>query len=274
MGNMPDSGNIIILHPDFEKLKADVEKLRTELSTLVIERDELLYHECKNIEMAYMLSVGALEYKVYELDCTILRLKRKVELIQAKKNRQEKIIISQIEATLDAEFAEYRARFDERIAQMNRALERSKGKILSDDEIIEMKKLYRGIVKTLHPDMHPDLSDAKLQMFRNAVDSYERGDLNELRLISAMVSDSVFPNDESGGFAFFVKEEKRIADLLRNIKDQISEIKSEYPYAMKAFVQSPKEISARKSELENHLAQLSDILSAYTTRVEEMLRWE
>jgi len=87
VNDIPD--NIIILHPDFEKLKTEVEKLRTELSMFVLERDNLLYQECKNIEMAYMLSVGALEYKAYEIECAILRLKRKVELIQAKKNRQE-----------------------------------------------------------------------------------------------------------------------------------------------------------------------------------------
>ena len=44
--------------------------------------------------MQYMLSLGHLEYKEYELHCAILRLKRKIELIQTKKNRQEKVIIS------------------------------------------------------------------------------------------------------------------------------------------------------------------------------------
>ncbi len=41
----------IIYYPDHEKLKAEVDKLRTELSMLVLERDELLLVECKNIEM-------------------------------------------------------------------------------------------------------------------------------------------------------------------------------------------------------------------------------
>lgn len=41
------SDNIIIL-PDFEKLKNEVEKLRTELSMLLLERDELQFVICKN----------------------------------------------------------------------------------------------------------------------------------------------------------------------------------------------------------------------------------
>lgn len=76
----------IILFADFENLKNQVEKLRTELSMLVLEHDELQYMECPNIEMAYMLELGALEYRAYEAQCTALRLKRKLELLQAKRN--------------------------------------------------------------------------------------------------------------------------------------------------------------------------------------------
>lgn len=81
----------IILFPDFAVLKAEVEKLRTELSMLLLEQDELVYVECKNIEMAYMLSLGNLEYQVYELHCAVLRLKRKTELIQELRDDIAKI---------------------------------------------------------------------------------------------------------------------------------------------------------------------------------------
>lgn len=90
------SANNIILFPDFEKLKNEVEEMHTELSMLLLERDELQFVICKNIETEYMLKLGSIEYKAYESQCTFLRLKRKIELIQAKKNRQEKIIISDI----------------------------------------------------------------------------------------------------------------------------------------------------------------------------------
>ncbi|NLK70995.1 MAG: hypothetical protein GX286_06110, partial [Clostridiales bacterium] len=98
----------VIIFPDLEELKKEVEKMRIELSMLLLERDELQFVICKNIETEYMLKLGSIEYKAYEAQCAALRLKRKIELIQAKKNRQEKIIISAIEETLDSEFAEYK----------------------------------------------------------------------------------------------------------------------------------------------------------------------
>jgi len=100
--------------------------------------------------MIYMLELGKLEYKVFEAQCVFLRLKRKVELIQAKKNRQEKIVLKQIEDVLDAEFAEFQKKLDEQINKINAAIERSRFDVLSDEEARELKKLYRRIIKALH----------------------------------------------------------------------------------------------------------------------------
>ena len=269
--NTPSSTNIIKFHPNFEKLNTEVEELRAELTALVFERDTLLHQECKNIETAYMLSVGALEYKAYEVECAILRLKRKAELIQAKKNRQEKIILPEIESMLDAEFAEYQEKLNEQLKKMNAALKRSIGRPLTEEERRELKKLYHAIVKALHPDLHPDLSYEKIQLFHNAVEAYKRCDLGRLRIIDAMMSEPNPIAQKSESLTVLAKEKERLTKLLQDVKDSIAEIKSEYPYTMKSLVQSPAKIKARKTELETHIKQLNETLAAYTARIEEML---
>ena len=98
----------------------------------------------------YMLKICSIEYKAYEAQCIALRLKRKIEFIQAKKNRQEKVVISAIEDTLDNEFAEYQKKLDEQIDKMNDAFKRSKAEVLSDEDNKELKRLYCKIVKALH----------------------------------------------------------------------------------------------------------------------------
>lgn len=102
--------NNIIQFPDLVILKESIERIRTELSKLMLERDELQFVICKNIETEYMLKLGSLEYKAYEAQCKVMRLKRKMDLIQARKNRQEVINLTVIDTILDEEFVEYQKR--------------------------------------------------------------------------------------------------------------------------------------------------------------------
>ncbi|NLO13956.1 MAG: hypothetical protein GX124_07510 [Clostridiales bacterium] len=268
-GNKADPGPLIH-YPDFEKLKAAVGKLRTELSMLVLEKDELLLVECRNIEMLYMLAVGGLEYKAFRLQCRVLRLRRKAEMIQARKNRQERVSLPEIEEALDAQFAEYQARLEEKIGRVNAALERSRGQPLSVEQARELKKRYRNIVKALHPDLHPELGGARLQLFYNAVTAYENGDLDGLNLISAMAGDTAPPDAREDGIKALAREKARLEGLLEGLRDRIARIRAEYPYTMKAFVRDEKQIGARKAELEAAIAQWQEALAACQARIREM----
>lgn len=262
----------IILFPDFEKLKSEVEKMRTELSMLLFERDELQFVVCKNIETKYMLEFGSIEYKAYEAWCTALRLKRKIELIQVKKNRQEKVILPIIEEMLDDEFAEYQKKLDEQINKMNEAFVRSKGEILSDEDEKELRKLYRKIVKALHPDLNPDVSQAQLRLFDNAVEAYKNADLDTLRIIDEMVGTKSQPEEHTDVMTELFEERKRLERLLQSIKRNIDNIKSEFPYTMKDVVKDKEKIEQKREEIENVIKYYSELIVEYTAKIEEMLR--
>lgn len=265
------TGNVIVF-PDFEKLKNEVERMRTELSMLLLERDELQFVICKNIETEYMLKLGSIEYKAYEAQCAALRLKRKIELIQAKKNRQEKVIISAIEETLDTEFAEYQKQLNEQIDKMNDALKRSKAEVLSDEDNKKLKKLYRKIVKELHPDINPDVSQAQVQLFDNAVSAYKNGDLNTLRIIGEMVGNNPLSEQHKDAMTQLVEERERLQGLLKSIRESIDNIKSEYPYTMKDILEDTEKTEQKKQELENILEQYNELISIYKAKIEEMIR--
>ncbi len=270
-GDITSTGNVIVF-PDFEKLKNEVEKMRTELSMLLLERDELQFVICKNIETEYMLKLGSIEYKAYEAQCAALRLKRKIELIQAKKNRQEKVTISAIEETLDTEFAEYQKQLDEQINKMNDALKRSKAEVLSDEDNKKLKKLYRKIVKTLHPDINPNVSEAQVNLFDNAVQAYKNGDLNTLKIIGEMVGNSPLPEQHKDALTQLNEEKERLQNLLKTIRDSIEQIKSEYPYTMKEIIEDEEQTEQKKKELENILSQYNELISIYKAKIEEMIR--
>ena len=264
--------NNLLTLPEQNELKHEVEKLRTEISILVLERDELRYVECRNLETAYMLAVGALEHKAYETQCHMLRLKRKIEMIQAKRNRQEKIILSQIEQALDEEFSEYQKKLNEQIEKMNQAIEHSHGKFLSDEETKEFKKLYRSIVKILHPDLHPDLSDAQKRLFQNAVQAYKNGDLETLRLIHTMSEEQNPSSDKTDSSTELYRQKERLEKALTTIQEEIAKIKSEFPYTMKSFLSDKEKIEEKKKELDSIIQQYQDMVKYYQEQLDKLVR--
>ena len=142
--------------------------------------------------MKYMLELGNLEYKAYESMCYMLRLKRKMELIQAKKNRLEKVVLIEIEKQLDREFALYQETLNVQIEKMNEALERNEAEFLSQEEGKLLKKLYRNIVKVLHPDINPNVTEEKIQLLNQAVTAYKNGNLKTLEIIAVMMGEETF----------------------------------------------------------------------------------
>lgn len=116
------------------------------------------------------------------------------------------------------------------------------------------------------------MTDAKLQLFYNAVRAYENGDLDGLRIISVMVEEPALNDTKIDGMSALAKEISRLTDLFKSLRDRITQIKMEYPYTMKAFVRDPKQVETRKAELESAIGQWRDVLLTYKAKIKEMLR--
>jgi len=268
--NMADD-NVIRLHPEYENLKTEVERLRAELSMLILERDHLQHQECKNIEAAYMLRVGHLEYKAFQIECEFLRLKRKVELVQAKKNRQERVELEIIERILDEEFDEYAEELQEKLRAMNDALARGEGKMLTKQASAEIKTIYHEIVKALHPDLHPAMDNEHLELFHHAVFAYEHADLDELRVIRTLIDTAPGEGEAKTGFAALKAERARLESALATVRADMERIKSEFPYTMVKFVNDKAAIQARTREIEERIESFQQARASYENRLAVLL---
>ena len=127
-------------------------------------------------------------------------------------------------------------------------------------------------MKALHPDLHPDITPAQVQLFHNAVHAYENGDLNSLRIISEMVAEPVIPEQSENGLTVLAKEKERLSKTLELIREQIAVIKTEYPYTMKDIVEDPERTAEKRAEIEETIAELKEAYDAYAARLKEMLR--
>ena len=258
------TGKTINLH-DRERER---QTLRSEIAKLLEERDNLLYVRAPHIEAAYCLKFGEAEYKVHELRCDTMRAKRKIELIRASLNRQEPISAAAIEERLDREFYEYKERLDDWLNKINDALTRSRGESLTKEETAEIKRLYRTIMKALHPDLNPGESDSLSRLFHNAVAAYEAGDLEALRLIASVTENRTTVADIPAA-ELTEREIRRLQTLSESLRNEIGKIESQYPFTLQPFLDGAAAEEKRR-ELENERLQLTQILETYRETIRSL----
>jgi hypothetical protein len=262
----------LITHPEYERLFNEIRELKEKISALYLERDNLLYHQCPHIKAEYMIKIGAAEYKVFEMECYILRLKRKIELIQQKINNQEMVVLSFIDLQLDEEYKKWDEKLSEKMNEMNESLKlHSTTSAMSDEESAEMKQLYATLVKKLHPDLNPTSTPAGLKFFRNTVDAYKAGDLPALRTIKLLTD----------GFAEAVAEYSSIEimeqtrDIYKaeviNIENNISKVKSSFPYSVKTLIYDDNKVKDRQNELNSELKKNEAIYKSLEERLAVIL---
>lgn len=131
----------------------------------------------------------------------------------------------------------------------------SAGDKTAEKKVPDAKELYRQIVKKLHPDVNPNVTEHEKELFYAAVKAYREGDLVTLQKIY----DEVFSNgnvnldkkelsyDEL--VAFCDKIKSRIATL----KKEIDEIRGDFPYNMKDFLDDADDMAKKRKELERQI---------------------
>ena len=260
----------IIEFPDIKKLKEKIRSLRRELEDLYPEKEHLVGVVCENIQRDYTLVFGSLEYKLYEAYCEYLRLRRKRDLIQAKVNRGEEPDMEAIESRLDEEFREYKRRLEEQMEEINEAIEKSKLKLLPEEEQKELKTLYKAIVKRLHPDLNPSITEGEKELFYNATEGYKKGDLNTLRIIYDLTvkgeeEELSLPN------ASLAKEAERLEKAIVAIREEIERIKSNPPYTLKIYLEDERKKAVRLYTLRSETQSFYRAIQTQEEAIRDMM---
>ena len=143
---------------------------------------------------------------------------------------------------------------------------------LSEEDAKELRRIYRTVVKSLHPDVNPDVTEAQIRLLENAVEAYKNGDLYSLRIIEVMVADRKIPERTQDAMSALADEKQRMESILSSIRESISEIKSRYPYTVKEIVEDSEKEKQRKEEIEQIIAQYESMIEVYTSKLNDMMR--
>lgn len=256
----------IIKFIDNDSLDKEIDKLRIEISMKILERDTILFSENKNIEASYMSKFGEREIKLFDAEMKYLRIKRKLALIILARNHNQSINLLKIEKILDNEFDDYNREKDELLDKLSNSIKYLQGSFLSEDENKKIKKIYREIVKKLHPDLHPNLTQAEKNLFFTAVQSYENGSITMLEAILGSIG-----SDEKDFKQTKYAEKQHLEKVLIKIQKEIDEIKENYPYTLKEILTNDKKRTEHRKKLDEELHFFEEGIAKYKIEIKEYL---
>lgn len=266
----------MILHPEYDALRAEAERLRDELARAINDRDHLRFHHVPWLEGEYMIKLGGLEYRAYELELKAARLRRKAQLIQARLNQGLPVHMEEIEAQLDEEFEGYHRRVAERLSALEAALKRREGtELLSEQDAAELRRLYRQAVKRLHPDLHaddePEQAARRARLFASAMAAYENGDLPAMQTVIILMED--LDDIEAMELIDELRAKARmLAGLCADVRDEIEAIRASFPCDIEELLMDDAWVMERADELRGQIAALCEASARYEERLAEMMR--
>ena len=251
--------NEVGFNKEYTMLQLRYKALKEHVANQIEMLNTLVHTKGPNIKARYMMFVGRLEYKVYELKVELRRWKRRRALRQAALNRGEKPDLAEIEATINKEFTEFLKQIDLRAKELKESAELFSAKKLSDEEYTAVRVAYLNAVKKLHPDLNPNLSKAAQGLWNEIQSAYAARDWEAVRLLASL-ADSVAAGDEDfssapDAVAALREACEKLEAKGRELTAETARIKDEVPFIYEEFLDDEEAVEERQNELKIDIAE-------------------
>lgn len=263
--------NIVISISDIQKLKGKLKILNEEYIKLY-EKLEDLKKEKEYLESMYMCKLGALIFLRFENEIKYRKLKKKLTLMIAAMNKNEKIDHMKIEKILEKDLVEYYKDLDELRNNLNNSRRFLELPTLTIDEIKKVKEIFRKLAKILHPDINKDLNTEMMELWLRVKEAYENNDLALLIIFEGIVNKSEIKEDVK---ISYVEENITVLKLkINELKILIDEEENDFPLNIRDDIDDETYIKGKKQELTYEIHEYDRIIEELENKINAILKGE
>lgn len=228
---------------------------------VLIQRDNLK-KEAFIMQRNYVAEFGDFILEIFEKKIECIRKKKIIEFAQSSINHGKSINQEELQEYIRAEMEAFQEQLDAMIDDTRSAKERE---IISEHDLIKIKRVYHKLVKQIHPDINPitaenkDLSD----LWQRVQIAYNCNNIKDIEELEILVTTAL----EKMGVGIIEIDIPDIDDKIAEIEAEIKHIRETDPYMYKYLLEDPEAVADKKKSLKDELKSYEE----YSEQLEEIL---
>lgn len=227
---------------------------------LILQRDRLK-KEAFEANQEYIRVFGDRICRLFACKVSCIKKKKMISYCQAVLNHGGKIEQDKLQEYLNKEMADYQKQLDELIEAKNAA---NKGELISEYDMLEIRRLYRSLVKRMHPDRNPQFAEDEdiMAVWNEIAIAYTCNDLKRLRELEVLANSLLKGFGEQNDIDI-----PDIEDRIEEIEAEMDTIRNTDPYLYHEILKDPVAVREKEQSLDEEIQEYQE----YEQQLEEVL---
>lgn len=216
---------------------------------LLLKRD-MIRKEAEHYNAAYLRTFGSYILDIFKIKIDCIALKKKITYCQIALNRGEPFDMEEISKLVDREMTSYKDDLKKLILSHTSVINVTK---ITEYDLIRIKKIYKDIAKSIHPDINPKTADDEelTDLWQQVSAAYKNNDLERLEELQILV----FKALKEKGMESEPIAVDNIDEKITKLEAEIENILNTDPYNYRFLLNDKDAIEEKKKEFEDTLEE-------------------
>ena len=214
------------------------------------------------LEALYATKIGKYEVELLELKILIKTLKKKIQWAHQEINSRKYPDFVEIENRASELMKEAYQEINEAKSKVNfgKAVLSNLG---SPEDSMELRKIFRNIAKSLHPDINPNLTEEQQELWHLFHSAYKSGDLDKIKALEIVFEEQLKDFETSQkelSEEDILMQTAMLKQGILELESQKKDLENDFPFTIEDKIRDEDWVAEKQESLTKEIEELKEYL--------------